>query len=279
MNFGIVRLQTANVRFDWEHTSVVAGQDSLFISPLSPTSFASLATPAFAFAGNLWGWTPQLRVEHRFSLSDQQTITVQAGVLDNLDWEYPYNSFYRSAQAGEMSGPTRLCVSHGVVASGAGASAQLRRRRLLWPPELDLGPRCRRLGWNGGLADSHSAAACSVGRVLSRPRHWRTRRRDWNFDCVRRRSVRDRLSSDPRARHRRRMGATEISVDSEDGTERRVRRRRCLCRRHARLRHRREQFRTDSGTKSRRAGKCRLSSSLRPGAFGGVPTIAHLPHL
>lgn len=104
VNFGIVRLQTASLRFDWEHTSLVAGQDSLFISPLSPTSFASLATPAFAFAGNLWGWTPQLRVEHRFSLSDQQTLLVQAGLLDNLDWEFPYNSFYRSAQAGEMSG-------------------------------------------------------------------------------------------------------------------------------------------------------------------------------
>jgi hypothetical protein len=104
VNFGIIRLQTANVRFDWEHTSVVAGQDALFISPLSPTSFASLATPAFAFAGNLWGWTPQLRVEHRFSVSDQQTVTVQAGILDNVDWEYPSNPFYRSAQAGEMSG-------------------------------------------------------------------------------------------------------------------------------------------------------------------------------
>ena len=93
VDFGIARLQTANVRFDWEHTSVIAGQDALFISPLSPTSFASLATPAFAFGGNLWGWTPQVRVEHRFSLSDQQTITVQAGVLDNLDWEPNYNSF------------------------------------------------------------------------------------------------------------------------------------------------------------------------------------------
>ncbi len=104
VDFGIVRLQTASLRFDWENTSVVAGQDSLFISPLSPTSFASLATPTFAFAGNLWGWTPQVRLEHRFSLSDQQTVTVQAGVLDNLDWEYPPNSFYRWAQAGELSG-------------------------------------------------------------------------------------------------------------------------------------------------------------------------------
>jgi len=104
VNFGIARLQTADVRFDWEHTSIIAGQDALFISPLSPTSFASLATPAFAFAGNLWGWTPQVRVEHRFSLSDQQTLTVQAGVLDNLDWEPNYSSVSRTAQAGEMSG-------------------------------------------------------------------------------------------------------------------------------------------------------------------------------
>lgn len=104
VNFGAVRLQTASVRFDWEHTSLVAGQDSLFISPLSPTSFMSLATPAFGFSGNLWGWTPQLRVEHRFDLSDQQSITLQAGVLDNLDWEYPPNQFYRMAQAGEFSG-------------------------------------------------------------------------------------------------------------------------------------------------------------------------------
>jgi hypothetical protein len=113
VDFGIVRLQTASLRFDWEHTSVVAGQDALFISPLSPTSFASLATPAFAFGGNLWGWMPQLRVEHRFALSDDQTITVQAGVLDNLDWEFPYNSFYRTAQAGEMSGQPAYAVRAG----------------------------------------------------------------------------------------------------------------------------------------------------------------------
>src|SRR6516164_3377434 len=33
VNFGIVRLQTGSLRLDWEHTSVIAGQDSLFISP------------------------------------------------------------------------------------------------------------------------------------------------------------------------------------------------------------------------------------------------------
>jgi hypothetical protein len=104
VSFGLVRMQTASVRLDWQDTSVIAGQDSLFISPLSPTSFASLATPAFAYAGNLWGWTPQLRVEHRFQLADQQTVTLQGGILDNLDWENPSNSFYRSATAGESTG-------------------------------------------------------------------------------------------------------------------------------------------------------------------------------
>jgi hypothetical protein len=110
VNFGLVRLQTASLNFDWEHTSVVAGQDSLFFSPLSPTSFASLATPAFAFAGNLWGWTPQLRVERRFSVSDQQTIAVQAGILDNLDWEYQPDPFFRMPQAGELSGQPAYAV-------------------------------------------------------------------------------------------------------------------------------------------------------------------------
>jgi hypothetical protein len=104
VNFGIVRMQTASLRLDWKQTSVIAGQDSLFISPLSPTSFASLATPAFAYAGNLWGWTPQIRIEHRFELADQQTLTVQGGILDNLNWEPPFNSYLRTAQAGESSG-------------------------------------------------------------------------------------------------------------------------------------------------------------------------------
>ncbi|MCU1302418.1 MAG: hypothetical protein JWQ87_2702 [Candidatus Sulfotelmatobacter sp.] len=104
VNFGIARMQTASLRLDWKNTSVITGQDSLFFSPLSPTSFASLATPAFAYAGNLWGWTPQIRIEHRFDLSHQQTVTLQAGILDNLNWEPPYNPYLRTLQAGERSG-------------------------------------------------------------------------------------------------------------------------------------------------------------------------------
>lgn len=102
-NFGLLRLRIASMHLDWDHTSVVAGQDDVFISPLSPTSFASLAVPAFSYAGNLWGWIPQVRVEHHFDVADNQHITVQAGILDNVTGEPPYDSYLRIPQAGERS--------------------------------------------------------------------------------------------------------------------------------------------------------------------------------
>jgi hypothetical protein len=101
---GIFRLRTASARMDWENTSIVAGQDDLFISPVSPSSYASLLVPGFNFAGNLWAWTPQIRVEHRFAIADEQSITLQGGVLDNLTGEFPSDSYFRSAGPGEAAG-------------------------------------------------------------------------------------------------------------------------------------------------------------------------------
>ncbi|HKW19446.1 MAG TPA: hypothetical protein VJO35_18195 [Terriglobales bacterium] len=103
INTGIVRLRTADARLDWENTSIIAGQDNLFISPNSPTSFASLLVPSLGYSGNLWAWTPQLRFEHRFNFSDDQRVSVQAGILDNVTGEASYGS-HRLPQAGESSG-------------------------------------------------------------------------------------------------------------------------------------------------------------------------------
>ena len=103
VNFGLVRLRIASMRMDWKNTSIVAGQDNAFFSPLSPTSFASLAVPAFSYAGNLWGWIPQVRIEHRFDLSEGQSITLQGGIMDNVTGELPA-AFAPFAQAGESSG-------------------------------------------------------------------------------------------------------------------------------------------------------------------------------
>jgi len=101
--FGIMRLRTGTIHLDWAHTSVVAGQDAPFFSALSPTSFATVAEPAFAYAGNLWTWIPQIRVEHRVTLSEASTFTLQAGILDGLTGEAPPPSYARAPQAGEFS--------------------------------------------------------------------------------------------------------------------------------------------------------------------------------
>lgn len=101
---GIMRIRTAAIHMDWSDTSIVAGQDNLFFSPLSPTSFASLAEPAFAYSGDLWAWVPQIRVEHRIKLSENSALTLQGGILDSLTGEPPVYGYYRSTQAGEASG-------------------------------------------------------------------------------------------------------------------------------------------------------------------------------
>jgi hypothetical protein len=104
VTFGAMRLRTGTVRFDWENTSVIVGQDSLFLAPLSPTSIATLAIPAFAYAGNLWSWTPQLRVEHHFTVSDHSSLLWQGGILDALSGETPPSQYYRYPTWGENSG-------------------------------------------------------------------------------------------------------------------------------------------------------------------------------
>lgn len=86
---GLIRMRTATVRLDWANTSVVAGQDRLFFVPLAPTSLATLAIPALSYSGNLWAWTPQLRVEHRFVLSDTSSFSLQGGILDNPTGDIP----------------------------------------------------------------------------------------------------------------------------------------------------------------------------------------------
>jgi prefoldin subunit 5 len=100
---GIVRLRTGTIRLDWENTSIVAGQDSLFFAPLTPTSLDSLAIPALSYAGNLWSWTPQIRIEHRLSLSDGSTLLFQAGILDSLSGDVP-QAGNRIPTVGEQSG-------------------------------------------------------------------------------------------------------------------------------------------------------------------------------
>jgi hypothetical protein len=95
------------MRLDWKNTDIVVGQEQLFFQPNSPTSFASLIQPALSYSGNLWAWTPQIHVEHRFTVTEKSTIALQGGILDALTGEPPYYLptyvWYRYPQAGERS--------------------------------------------------------------------------------------------------------------------------------------------------------------------------------
>ncbi len=113
---GLMRIRTAKASFDWPHTSAVAGQDVPFFSPLSPTSLAATAVPAFSYSGNLWSWTPQLRVDHHMALSDASNLLFQGGILDPLTGDVPPSQFERTPSAGEKSRQpayaTRIAWTH-----------------------------------------------------------------------------------------------------------------------------------------------------------------------
>jgi hypothetical protein len=127
INSGLMRLRTATMRMDWENTSVIAGQDGIFFSPNSPTSFATLAEPALSYAGNLWGWVPQIRVEHRVSVGEESSLLFQGGILDPVSGEAPETGLYRQAGAGESSRQpaygTRVAWTHTVFGQPLRAGA------------------------------------------------------------------------------------------------------------------------------------------------------------
>jgi len=79
---GFVRMRQSWVNLDWYRTSAQAGYTVPLISPLSPTSYATVAQPGLAGAGNLWTWSPQVKLEQRFDLSDQHTIALEGGFID-----------------------------------------------------------------------------------------------------------------------------------------------------------------------------------------------------
>ena len=89
---GSLRMRQTWVNLDWYKTMAQAGYTTPLISPLSPTSFATVAQPGMAGSGNLWTWSPQVQVEQRIPLSEQRRIGLEFGLID------PPASSYTSTQ-------------------------------------------------------------------------------------------------------------------------------------------------------------------------------------
>jgi hypothetical protein len=100
---GIANLRIARIRFDWDSTSVIAGLDTPFFSPNMPTTYMSVAIPGFASAGNLWTWTPTIRIEQRFGGAGLP-FKVEAGFLDpSANINYTTNNNLRAPSPSESS--------------------------------------------------------------------------------------------------------------------------------------------------------------------------------
>lgn len=80
--YGSFHLKTGEVELDWPHTQVTAGLEAPLISPLSPTSFASVAEPSLSWAGNLWTWLPQLTIEQSIEMPRGARMKFGFGALD-----------------------------------------------------------------------------------------------------------------------------------------------------------------------------------------------------
>jgi hypothetical protein len=101
---GIIRLRTAAARLNWDRDTVEVGFTDPLISPLTPTSYASVAEPSLAWAGNLWTWSPQASYEHRFAAAASPHFAWQAGLWDPPAPGYNADALFRSPSAGERSG-------------------------------------------------------------------------------------------------------------------------------------------------------------------------------
>jgi hypothetical protein len=100
---GLAEVRLARIRFDWKNTSAVAGLDYPFFSPNQPTTYMTVVVPGFASAGNLWTWTPTIRVEQRFS-GALSPFKVEAGFMDpSSNADYAPNTNLRLASPSENS--------------------------------------------------------------------------------------------------------------------------------------------------------------------------------
>lgn len=96
----LVRLRTAAINIDWKNTSVMFGQDKPIISPRDPDSLAQVGYSPLTWAGNLWLWQPQARVEQRFSLGEGSGLRAQAGVFVTSSLNYPSSAANPPVYAG-----------------------------------------------------------------------------------------------------------------------------------------------------------------------------------
>lgn len=113
---GNLRLRRGDIRLAWSSAAhsavnrdvVQLGVDAPLISPLSPTSIATVAIPALAWAGNLWTWAPEIQYKHTVVLNADAESVPRTFELEGGLWDPPVvgsnaSSASRILSTGELS--------------------------------------------------------------------------------------------------------------------------------------------------------------------------------
>ena len=113
---GNLRLRRGDIRLAWgsaadsavNHDVLQLGVDAPLISPLSPTSIATVAIPSLAWAGNLWTWAPEIQYKHTVMLNADAENAPRTFELEGGLWDPPVvgsnaSSASRTLSTGELS--------------------------------------------------------------------------------------------------------------------------------------------------------------------------------
>ncbi|MCU1338232.1 MAG: hypothetical protein JWO19_3813 [Bryobacterales bacterium] len=119
-----MRLRVATLDTTWKNTTLGLAFDKPIIAPREPDSLAQVGVSPLTAAGNLWLWQPQVRVEHRVSLTEQAGLRAQFGVYQTsesgtgLSADYPDLARARPGYQGRFefwtqSGSRRIEIAPG----------------------------------------------------------------------------------------------------------------------------------------------------------------------
>jgi hypothetical protein len=101
---GSLRMRDGEVALVWDKSTIEAGYTTPLISPLSPTSYATLAQPSLSGSGNLWIWSPQVRFEQRIPLGEDRGLSLEAGLIYPASFTYQAIQFDSPVEASRRPG-------------------------------------------------------------------------------------------------------------------------------------------------------------------------------
>ena len=96
----VLRLRRLVARVNWRRAEVMVAQEAPLVTEVNPRSLASIGTPGFVTAGNLWFWMPQIR--GTVEVGDAVRVAVQGAVIAPMTGD-PQGNFTTQPDAAEKS--------------------------------------------------------------------------------------------------------------------------------------------------------------------------------